>query len=319
MILVYILIFIISCLLLFWSGKRLIRALIRIAKFLNWREFIVAFFVMAFAGTIPNLFLGIDSVIRGIPQLSLGDIVGGNVVDLTLAVALAVLIAGVTIPAESRMIQGSAIFTAVIAVLPLILIMDGTLGRGDGLVLLFAFAFYVFWIFSKEERFRKVYEDEKDGVIKDFKTFIKDLGGIILSLILLLVAAEGIIRSAIYFADSLNVSLPLIGILVVGLGNCLPEIYFAVVSAKRGQSWMILGNLMGSIIVPATLVLGVVALLSPIKIADSTPFTIGRIFLLISAIFFLVFIRSGQKITKKEAIFLLLIYIIFVLFEILIR
>ncbi|GAI11291.1 unnamed protein product [marine sediment metagenome] len=82
---------------------------------------------------------------------------------------------------------------------------------------------------------------------------------------------------------------------------------------------MILGNLMGSIMVPATLVLGIVALICPIEIVDFSPFAIGRLFLVISAIFFLWVVRSGQKITKKEALFLLGIYVLFVIVEILMK
>lgn len=312
----YILIFLGSCGLLFLSSRWLIEALMRIARFLGWREFVVAFFVMAFAGSVPNLFVGISSALHKIPQLSFGDIIGGNLIDLTLAVALAALIAK-GLSAESKMVQTSSIFTIVVAIQPLLLILDGTLGRVDALILILTFFVYIFWLFSKKERFTKTYEDNQTPIIKEFKVFIKDLGKVILGISLLLLAAEGMVRSAFFFAESLNLSIALIGILIVGLGNALPEIYFAIASARKGQTWMILGNLMGSIIVPATLVLGIVALICPIKVPDFSPFAIGRFFLIISAIFFLFFVRTGRKITKKEALFLLGIYITFVLVEIL--
>jgi len=312
----YILIFLGSCGLLFLASSGLVGALMRIARFLGWREFVVAFFVMAFAGSVPNLFVGISSAIHKIPQLSFGDIIGGNLIDLTLAVALAALIAK-GLSAESKMVQTSSIFTIFVAILPLLLILDGTLGRIDALILILTFFLYIFWLFSKKERFTKIYEDNQIPIIKEFKVFIKDLGKVILGISLLLLAAEGIVRSASFFAESLNLSIALIGILIVGLGNALPEIYFAIASARKGQTWMILGNLMGSIIVPATLVLGIVALICPIKVPDFSPFAIGRFFLIISAIFFLFFVRTGRKMTKKEALFLLGIYITFVLVEIL--
>jgi len=312
----YILIFLGSCGLLFLASSGLVGALMRIARFLGWREFVVAFFVMAFAGSVPNLFVGISSAIHKIPQLSFGDIIGGNLIDLTLAVALAALIAK-GLSAESKMVQTSSIFTIFVAILPLLLILDGTLGRIDALILILTFFLYIFWLFSKKERFTKIYEDNQIPIIKEFKVFIKDLGKVILGISLLLLAAEGIVRSASFFAESLNLSIALIGILIVGLGNALPEIYFAIASARKGQTWMILGNLMGSIIVPATLVLGIVALIHPIEVPDFSPFAIGRFFLIISAIFFLFFVRTGRKMTKKEALFLLGIYITFVLVEIL--
>jgi len=286
------------------------------ARFLGWREFVVAFFMIAFAASIPNLFVGISSALHKIPQLSFGEVVGGNVIDLTLAVALAALIAK-GLPAESRVVQTSSIFTIAIAVLPLLLILDGLLGRGDGIILILAFFFYLFWLFSKKERFTKIYNTPKIPILKEFKIFIKDLGRVILGIMILLLAAEGIVRSVSFIAQSLNLSIALIGILIVGLGNALPETYFAIASARKGQTWMILGNLMGSVIVPATLVLGIVALICPIEILDFSPFAIARFFLIISALFFLFFVRTGKKITKKEALFLLGIYILFVTAEIL--
>lgn len=311
-------VFAVSFLLLFWSGTFIISSLARIARFLGWKEFVVAFFIVAIASTIPNLSVGISSALHGIPQLSFGDVVGGNVFDLTIAVALVVLVANGLLT-ESKLVQGSAIFTILIAILPLLLILDGKLSQGDGLVLIGFFFIYIFWLFSKKERFIKAYEGPSASIFKEFKNFFKDIGRVFFGIIFLLAGAEGIVRSSLFFADSFNLSIPLIGILIVGVGNCLPELYFAIVSARKGQTWMILGDIMGSIITPATLVLGIVALIHPIEIVDFSPFAIARFFLIISALFFFFAVRTGRKITRKEALFLLGIYIAFVIFELVVR
>lgn len=322
-ILLYAAVFISSVLLLFWSGSKLVKALMKIARYLGWREFVVAFFVMAIASSIPNLFVGINSAVNGIPELSFGDIVGGNIVDLTLAVALVVLIGGRNLPARTKIIQNSALFTAGIALLPLILILDGSLGRIDGLVLILVFKFYVLWLFSREDRFRKAYgfnhnHNNNGAPKKEFRRFIrflKNLAKVVILLVLLLLASEGIVRSARVFSETLDVSISMVGILIIGLGSALPETYFAIASARKNQTDMILGDLIGSVIVCATLILGIVALIRPIEITDFSPFAIARIFLIVSALFFLTAIKTGKKITKKEALVLLALYIIFVLSE----
>ncbi len=329
MIWLYILIFIISCLILAWSGSQLVNSLAKMARYLELREFVVAFFVMAVAGSFPNLFVGINSALHKIPQLSFGDVIGGNIVDLTLAVAAAVLIGGISLPAQSKLIQSSAIFTAGIAILPLILILDGELGRIDGLILLLAFLIYISWVFSKSDRFKKKYDSRKDGKEKEikeeekvmgkFRGLLKDLLTVFLALVLLLLGSEGIVISARDFAEELKISLPLVGALIVGLGNALPESYFAVVSARKKETWMILGDLMGSVIISATLVLGVVALIDPIKIYNFSTIIIASIFLAITAIFFLMVVKTDQKISKKESLALLAIYILFLLLEVLVR
>jgi len=312
----YILVFLGSCALLFWSGKIMIAALVRVARYLGWREFVVAFILIAIGASVPNFFLGITSAIHRIPQLAFADIVGGNLVDLTIAVALAALLAK-GLPAGSKMVQTSAVFTMFIAILPLLLIIDGTLSRGDGIALILTFFLYLFWLFSKKERFTKIYDGKGIPIFKQSKIFIKDLGRMATGLFLLLIAAEGMVRAAHFFSENLNLSLPLIGILVVGLGNAIPETYFAIIAARRAHNWMILGDLMGSVISAATLVLGIVALICPIEIADSSPFAIARLFLIIAALFFLFFVRTERKITTKEALFLLGLYLVFFLVEVL--
>ena len=168
MIFLNILIFLASCLFLAFSSKWLIGALTRIAKFLGWKEFVVAFSLMAFGVSIPNFFVGIISALNNIPELSFGDVIGGNIVDLSLIIGLAALLSRKGLSAPSRTVQGSSIFTIVIAILPLILIFDRVLSRQDGILLFLAFLGYVFWLFSKKERFTKVYEGIKEPMTLNF-------------------------------------------------------------------------------------------------------------------------------------------------------
>jgi len=315
MIIIYLFIFLFSFFILAYSSKKLVGSLTIIAKFLGWKEFVVAFFTMALAATIPNLSVGISSAIHGIPEFSFSEIIGGNIIDLTVAMALAVLISKKGLRLASKTVQGTAIFTLLLALLPILLVIDGEISRGDGLVLISAFLIYSYWLFAKEDRFSKVYNKTKSPL--KLKEIFGHIFKILFSITFLLLAAEGIVRSATFFSILLNFPLVLIGILIVSLGNSLPEIFFSIQAARKGKSWMVAGNLMGSIIFPVTLVLGVVALICPIRIIDFSPFFIGRFFLIISAVFFLIFIRTGKRISKKEAIFLLFVYISFILTEIL--
>jgi cation:H+ antiporter len=309
-------IFIAAVFILSWLSSRLVATLINIAKYMHWREFIIAFFVMAFAASLPNLFIDVSAALRGLPQISFGDVVGGNFVDLTLVMAIAVLFGSGSLPAESEMVQKSAVFTAAIAVLPIFLVWDGKLDRIDGVILLGAFALYTWWLFLKEERFKKVYRGRPKNTARGYFSFLFDLGKIVIFLALLLVTSYFVIDSAQFFSVTLGISLSLVGILIVGLGNCFPEAYFSIISARKGENWMVLGDLMGSVIVCATLVLGIIALISPFEIHDLSPFLVTRIFTIVASMLFLIFIRTGKKITKMEGLFFLSIYILFLLVEI---
>jgi cation:H+ antiporter len=300
-----IVIFIASIFILSWLSSRLVVALEGVARYLHWREFIVAFFVMAFAASLPNLLVDINASMNHMPEMAFGDIMGGNLVDLTLIVAVAILFGKKSLSSDSDMVQKSALFTAAIAILPAILVWDRNLSRIDGFILILAFFIYAFWLFSKDDRFKKNYRGPHPKTAKNYFIFLVNIAKIIIFLALLILASNLIVDSAKMFSDQLGLSLSMVGILIVGLGNCLPEGYFSIISAKRGEGWMILGNLMGSIIVPATLVLGIIGVVWPFEIKDLSPFMITRVFTIITALLFIIFVRSGNKLTKKEGLIFL--------------
>ncbi len=319
MLFTYILFFIITCVVIYFAGQWIIEGLERVAKFLGWKEFVVAFVLMAFAGTLPNFFLAIFALANKMPELSFGDVVGGNVVDMTLVIALAALFARDGIPARGATFQTSSLFTVISALLPLLLFMDGRLSRFDGVLLLGLFFSYVFCLFSMQDRFIIVYYNYQVPLAKRLPLFMRDIGKILAGTVLLILMAQGIILAASRFSVEYNLPLAMVGVLIVGLGNSFPELYFSIASARRGETRMILGDLMGAVIMPATLVLGLVVIVSPITIADVSLFATARYFLIAASILFFVFIRTGRKVTKKEAILLLSVYIAFLICEIFIK
>ncbi len=314
-----VILFIFSCGMLSWLSSRLVKSLVSVAKYLGWREFIIAFFVVAMAASLPDLFISVNAVLQNKPMLALGSIIGGNLVDLTLVLAIAIFFSKKGLSAESDMVQTSAIFTAIIAVLPLLLILDSQLDRIDGIILIAVFFLYSGWLFSKSERFKKSYQTEKDDTTMSFKGFLINLAKVVVLLGLLLVASQAVIISAEFFSNQLGISLILVGILIVGLGNALPDMYFSIISARRDENWLVLGNIMGSVIICATLVLGIIALIAPFQIDDFTPFATARIVLILAAILSLIFIKTGRKITKKEGLILLFLYIAFLVIEVFMR
>jgi cation:H+ antiporter len=311
-----ILIFIASCLVLVRSGIWVVQALSKIAQFLKWREFIVASILMAFTTSLPELFIGVTSSFHQKPQLSFGDIIGANIIALTLVIGIgAILAKGLRF--EGKILQRSSLYAAFIAPLPLLLMMDGKISRIDGVILFLAFGLYFYRLLSQEERFSKILSNSFNRDRVGFKLFLKDLGIFLGGVFLLLISAEGIVFSASSFAAEFNLPLVIIGAFLVALGTSLPELTFGIRSITMGHREMILGDVMGSVVINSTLILGLVALICPFEIANFSPYFIGIIFTVAAALFFTIFSRTSGTISKREAIFLILIYITFILFEIL--
>jgi cation:H+ antiporter len=299
------------------SSDWIIGSLMNLSKVLGIREFIVGFFVMAAASSMPNLFLGITSATQGVSELSLGDVFGNNFVAMTLAVIVAIIFAPKKeIETGGQTIQTTAIFTMCAALLPVLLIFDGLLSKADGIILIGFFFVYLFWLIKKQDLFSKVYNHVPPGQspIDKIRGGIKDIGFVGLALAMLVAASIGVVYSATFFAHRWGVPILIVGLLVTGLGNALPEIYFAIASSKKRETQLIIGNLMGSVIFPATLVLGIVALIQPIVVANFQFALSSRIFLFIAAILFFSFTRSKNKISLGEGSILLALYIAFVAF-----
>lgn len=300
------------------AGKWVVLGIMHTSKILGVREFVLAFFVMALASSLPNLFVGITSALQGVPELSLGDVFGNNFIAMTLAIAAAVMFAKKkSISTKGSSLQVSLIFTAVAAILPVILLIDGILSRWDGIVLILFFVVYLRWLMMSESRFRKKYRNEKrsepnKNPIK-LKVLIMHIFKVFAGCLIFLAGAFGIVTAASYFATFFNIPMVLVGLLIVGFGGALPEIYFSIESSRRGNPDLVMGNIMGSIIMPATLVLGIVALIHPIHIDGLEAVALSRIFLLIAAILLFIFAITKRKIGRREAIFLIFLYALFVI------
>lgn len=316
----HIAIFLGSLALLLLAARVIINHIIRVAHYLRWHQFVLAFMVMSFGSALTNLSVGVSSALKGTPELALGNVLGNNVVIFTLVMAMAIFVAnGLSI--DSRLVKKSALFAVIASLLPVLLLWDGELGRGDAVALILLFLLYNFWLFSKRHFITGGIPDQGQHTpveppIQNFRSFLKSAGSIAIGALLLIGASEGIVRSAHFFENAFAISILLVGILIVGLITALPELYFTALAARRGNNWIVLGEVLGEVVILSTFVLGVVALIQPIILEDFSPLVVARFFLLLSALFFLLFMRTGKKLNKKEGIILGAMYLAFVATEV---
>ncbi len=303
-------IFIVSLLVIVVSSKWVVDNLHHLCKRLGWKEFVVAFFGASVGAVVPEFIIGVRAALGGIPELALGNIVGQNIILFTMSVAICVFLLG-EIVVESRTVRAGTTFALISVTLPFLLLWNGTLSRIDGVILILAFFVYIYWLFSERERFLKDYE-----ITHQHAHPLRYLAVIFLGFVLIVFSSEGILYAAQEFAHLFNIPLIAIGLFGVGLGVALPETFFSVTIALKGHSWMILGGLMGAVAISSTLVLGTVAIIEPIVLDDFSFFRVARIFVVLSGALLLFFVRTHNKITRREAIFLFCTYLAFVFFYI---
>ncbi len=306
-------IFLASCFLVIFSSRAVIDALYRLTCRLGWKEFIVAFFAASIGAVLPELFIGTRAALAGVPELALGSIIGQNIILFTLSIAICTFILK-EIVVESRTVRATATFALVSVILPFILLWDGTLDRVDGIILLCACFLYILWLFSKGDHFilpKKLQRKAQNP----HSSILKDVAIIFLGFLFIMLSAEGIIYAAENISLHLGISLAFFGLFVVSMGVALPETFFSVALATKGHSWMILGGILGAISLSSTLVLGIVSIIQPIEVVDFSSLRVAQFFLVSGGLFLLLFVRTSNKITKREAWFLLGVYLLFLLYE----
>lgn len=305
--------FILSCAFLVVSGIYLVKSLSKISRFLGISEFSAAFIIMAFATSIPELFVGISSALSGNPELSLGNIIGANILDLTLIMGI-IILASRGIKLDNGKIGNDVYYMLSAVLLIVILYFFGMgLSRVDGGILLCFFAFNVFRIFRKRKKYKSKI---KGGRAKNHRFF--SLLIFIISLIVLFVSSKYVVEYASALAVDLNFPKIVIGLLLLSFATTLPELVFGISASNMKHKQMGVGDQLGTIVANSTLILGLVALISPIK-ADFTSFLTSSMFLILGAGLFVIFTKTGKYLDKREGIWLILIYVIFVIVEFFLR
>lgn len=306
-----ILYFIVSCTVLIISAAYLVKSLVKIARFLRISEFTAAFIIMAFATSVPELFVGISSALSNAAPLSLGNVIGSSILHLTLIMGIFVLIGnGIKISSTKSEKEIYFVLTSIILLILLYLI-GMSLSRFDGSLLLGFFLYNSYRIFKKRKKYQKKFGKnniQKTEIVITTSIFI-------ISLFLLIFSSHFIVKYASMLANDLNIPSLLIGLFLLSFSTTLPEFAFGIRAIKMHHKELALGDLTGGVLTNLGLVIGLVAIISPIT-TSFLPFIISAIFLFVSAFIFTTFLESDKELGKNEGIALILLYILFLIIEI---
>ncbi len=302
------LLFLLSCLVLVISGGYLVKLIVRIASYLRLSEFVVAFIIMAFSTSIPELFVGINSAMNKNPVISLGNVIGSNIADLTIIIGIAALV-GKGIKVKNQFIKKDSRLMFLISLVPILLIIfDKTLSRMDGIILISIFISYMWYLAKVRKEIKKevLENNRKQGILSIFL--------FVICLAVLFSSAHFVVKYATELAIELALPAVVIGLFLVAIGTSLPELIFEIrsVLAKKGD--LAIGDAMGSVVCNSTLVLGITAIISPITYTTFI-FLSSAIFMVLVALIFMMLMRQKRGLTIITSGMLIVLYTIFVLFE----
>lgn len=305
------------------SGKYIVRNIGIIARTIGASEFMLAFAFIAFATSLPELTVGINAAVAGVPELSFGDIVGTNVVNLTLILGLVAVLGGGVTLADYTHFTRTRLLTLTLVLSPLILLLDGTLSRTDGLVLLGLFGVNLWHLLYIDQDMvaRKVLRPHLAPHVGEAATPTKRaLWRPILLLLVAVCTLLGATFVIVLAAQSMAVALGLpqvvIGTLIIATCTSLPELTIGIRSVLRERGGVALGDIVGAAAINSTLIFGIVALIHPITFSQTNTIFLVMGFMVVIFCVLFIFLASKQALSRREGLVLLGIYSCFVVLQI---
>ena len=244
-----------------------------LARRVNIPEIVIGLTIVAAGTSAPELFVSLVSALKGTPDLAVGNVVGSNTMNCMLIVGCAAMVAPMTISRST--VKKDIPFAVGASVLLMLLALNNFLGRFDGILLLAGFV--SFMVYS----LRQAKNGQGDATTeeKQQNPWLSVLY-IVLGLVGLVIGSNLFVDHASSLALALGISEGVVGLTVVAGGTSLPELATSVVAARKGQSAIAIGNVIGSNVFNILLILGLTATISPLQIEGIT--TIDMAVMLIS-------------------------------------
>ena len=277
----------------------------RLAESFRLSKYTVGFIIVAVISILPETFIAINAAIKGIPSFGLGMLFGSNIADLALIFAILVFYAGRSLKVESKILKNHVIYPFIL-LFPLILGLDGCFSRIEGVALILAGAIFYYLALR----------DGADGTVPVVtgNGRYKSIVMLLVSMAILLVGAHFTVTSATSVANSLGVSPILVGMLIVGLGTTMPELFFSLRSIKKRDDSLAIGDLLGTVLSDASIVVGILTLVNPFAFPQKIVYITGAFMVAASFILFR-FMKSGRTFTRREGFLLFLFWVVFVVIE----
>jgi len=286
-----------------YGADRLTEGASALARRMNVPEIIIGLTIVAAGTSAPELFVSMVSALKGTPDLAVGNVVGSNTMNCMLIVGCAAMVAPMTISRST--VKKDIPFSVGASVLLMLLALNSFLGRFDGLLLLAGFVAFMAYTLSQAKNGQAAAVVGDPQQLRPMLSVLYVLGG----LAMLVVGSNLFVDSASSVAYALGISEGVVGLTVVAGGTSLPELATSVVAARKGQSAIAIGNVIGSNVFNILLILGLTATISPLQIEGIT--TIDMAVMLLSVALVWLFSRTRYTVERWEGALLVALYLMY--------
>ncbi|MBL6665880.1 MAG: calcium/sodium antiporter [Flavobacteriaceae bacterium] len=301
---------IIGIFILIKGGDWLMRAAVALSLRFSIPKIVIGMTVVSFATSAPELIVSIQSALSGHPDLALGNVVGSNIANLGLVLAVTIIISPIDVTSSfyktdwPMMMLASLLFYFFI-------VIDNKLVAYEGAILFVLLLVFMVYLIKYQKTAVLDEAPEDDQALNASKTFTYLLlGGFSLWL-----GSETLIKGAVSLAHDLGVSERIISVSIISLGTSIPELSASIIAILNKEKAISLGNLIGSNIFNLLAVMGITSMIHPVEIQDKGLLSndiwwmFGISFLILPLVFF----PRGSKLAWIDGLILLILYSIFIL------
>ena len=302
MLLTYLIVVAVGFVILAWSADRLVEGASSLARQLNVSAFAIGVVILGFGTSLPELLVSATAAFRGSGGIAIGNAFGSNIANIALILGISALI--LLLVADRTLVKRDIPLILFGTAGVFLILSDLALERWEGILLMVALVGIITWIVRSGQAATPITSKSTEH------STVTALALILIGLVLLLGSAWALVWASVGLARMLEVDELLIGLTLVAIGTSLPELAASLASLKRTEgSGLILGNVVGSNLFNTLGVVGVPAAIRPFSVSPMLWYD-GLIMLALTALLgFLLFRRSGFRLTRSGAILLLVCYI----------
>lgn len=271
---------VVGVVLVLWGADRLTDGAVTLAKRMNVSEIVIGLTIVAMGTSMPEFCVSLVSALKGTPDLAVGNVVGSNIFNAMLIVGVAAMVAPMTILHST--VKRDIPFALLASVALLVMCLDGDVSRVDALILMALFLLFMYVTLKGAHRAPEaddamaVYaEERRDAEVAGRRSVWMSLLWLVVGLACLIFGSNLFVDGATQIATLLGVSDAVIGLTIVAGGTSLPELATSVVSAKKGQSGIAIGNVLGSNVFNILAILGITGVISPMQLSGITMVDLG--------------------------------------------
>ena len=246
------------------SADWLTNGAVGLATKLGISQIVIGLTIVAIGTSMPEFFVSIVSAIKGTPDLAVGNIVGSNIFNVLLIVGVAAAVAPIAI--QRATVRRDIPIAIVASIMLTFMMLDDNISRIDALILFAAFIAFI-WITLRNS---KNDANEKDASTEKVIPTWKSVLFIIFGLVGLVLGSNIFVDTASSLAHGWGISDAVIGLTIVAGGTSLPELATSAVAARKGDSGIAIGNVLGSNVFNILMILGLTGIISPMHIQNIT-------------------------------------------------